>query len=184
MQPIFLASYIDMKQINEFTISLSGNKEGTSEYNFKLDLSFFEHFEDQEVLDADVDVNMTLIKGINLFEMNFELMGNLTVACDRCLEPMVQDIDHEAKLIIKLGEEYQEIDDTVIIIPANDDEINIASYVFEYAKLALPIQRIHEDGECNDEMLDQMRKYERREELEEKTDSRWDILAQLKDKLD
>ena len=174
-----------MKHLNEFTISLSGNKEGVSEHHFNLHHDFFVHFDDQEVLDADVKVSMTLIKRISVFEMNFKLLGEITVECDRCLEPMQQEIDHEAKLIVKHGEEYKEIDDTVVTIAPNDDEINIASFVYEYAKLALPIQRVHNYDECNSDMLEQMSKYERREDQkEEKKDSRWDILAQLKDRLD
>ncbi len=173
-----------MKHLDEFIIPLSGSKEGANEHSFELNKDFFAHFEDPEILDADVTVLMTLTKSISVFEMDFKLVGDLTVACDRCLEPMVQDINYTTELIVKYGEKYEEIDDKVITIAHNDDQINIASFIFEYAKLALPIQRTHPEGECNEEMLEQMEKYERKEEQEEKTDSRWDALAQLKDKLD
>lgn len=184
MQPIFLRRVTIMKHIDEFTIPLSGSKEGASEHSFELKKSFFQHFEDIETLDSDVNVVMTLTKNIHVFEMDFSLNGNLTVACDRCLESMQQDISYNTQLIIKHGEKYEEVDDKVVTIGPNDDEINIASFIFEYAKLALPMQCTHPEGECDEEMLQQMEKYERREEDEEKTtDSRWDALANLKDKL-
>lgn len=171
-----------MKHLNEFTISLSGTKKETSEYSFKLNKVFFEHFEDIEILDSDVKVTMNLTKSSNAFEMKFTLSGDLTITCDRCLEPLVQPINYKTELIIKYGNKFEEIDDKVITIGYEDDEINIAPYIYEYAKLALPIQRIHPEGECNEEMLEQMEKYERHEGSQT-TDSRWNALAELKDKL-
>jgi len=173
-----------MKHLDEFIIPLSGSKEGASEHSFELKKDFFEYFDDNEINDAKLTVLMTLTKSISVFEMDFRLVGELTVACDRCLEDMAQAIDYRTELIIKYGEKYEEIDDKVISIPHNEDQINIASFIYEFAKLALPIQRTHPEGECNEEMLKQMEKYERKEEKEEKTDARWDALAQLKDKLD
>lgn len=173
-----------MKQIDEFIIPLSGSKEGASEHSFELKKSFFEHFDDVEILDSDVKVTMTLIKNTRVFEMDFSLEGKLSVACDRCLEPMEQEINYDTKLIIKYGEKYEEIDDMVVTISPNQDEIDIASFIFEYAKLALPIQRTHPEGGCDEEMLEQMQKYERHEDdADTTTDSRWDALAGLKDKL-
>lgn len=184
--PDFFTSRYNMKHIEEFTIPLSGNKEGASEYSFQLNKNFFQHFEDAEVIDSDVQVEMTLRKNINVFEMDFSLSGNMTVACDRCLEPMVQDISYSTKLIIKYGEKYEEIDDLVVNIGPKEDQINIASFVFEYAKLALPMQCTHAEGDCDNAMLEQMEKYERHIEDEEDTttDSRWAALAGLKDKLE
>lgn len=173
-----------MKYLEEFIIPLTGSKEGASEHSFELKKSFFQHFEDVEVLDSDVKVMMTLRKTISLFEMDFSLSGHLSVACDRCLESMVQTISYDTELIIKYGEKYEEVDDKVVTIGPNDDQINIASFIYEYAKLALPIQRKHPEGECDAEMIAQMEKYERREDVEEvETDSRWDALASLKDKM-
>jgi uncharacterized metal-binding protein YceD (DUF177 family) len=181
----FFASYnTEMKNLEEYIIPLNGSEEGVSEHTFKLGKQFFEYFEDSDILDSDVTVLMKLTKGIRLFEMNFHLSGDLTVNCDRCLEPMVQEIDFDAELFIKYGEKYEEVDDKVVTIAPNDDQINIASFMFEYAKLSLPMQCTHFEGECNNEMLDQMEKYERKEDKETKTDSRWDALAGLKDKLE
>ncbi len=171
-----------MKHLDEFTISLSGIKKTTSEYSFTLRKDFFEHFEELEIQDSDINVAMTLIKSSNAFEMKFSLTGDVTLICDRCLDPMIQPIDYDAELIIKYGDEFKEIDDKVITVSYDDDNINIASYIYEFAQLAIPIQRVHPEGECNEEMLEQMHKYERRED-EQKTDSRWDALADLKDKL-
>lgn len=171
-----------MKHLKEFIIPLSGNKKGTSEFSFKLDKKFFNHFNDTEIIDSDVNVTMVLIKSTNVFEMKFSLNGDMTVTCDRCLEPMVQNITYDTELIIKYGDKYEEIDDKVITINYNDEEIDIAPFIYEYAKLALPIQRFHQEGECNEEMLAQMGRYERRNN-EATADSRWDALLEIKKKL-
>lgn len=173
-----------MKYLDKFTIPLSGNNENVSEHSFELKKDFFEHFEDAEIIDSDVTVAMTLRKSISVFEMDFTITGDLTVSCDRCLDPMIQDIEYDTELIIKYGDKFEEIDDKVIMIPSTEEQINIAPYVFEFAKLALPIQRTHLEGDCNNEMLEQMDKYQRKEEKEKSTDSRWDALAALKGKLE
>ena len=173
-----------MKHLDEFIIPLSGNKANVSEHSFELKKSFFEHFEDTEILDSDVTVLMTLRKSISVFEMDFTLAGELSVTCDRCLEAMSQTIKYNTELIIKYGDKFEEIDDKVIKIPSTEEQINIAPYVFEFAKLALPIQRTHPEGQCDNEMLKQMEKYQRKEEEEKETDSRWDALAALKNKLE
>lgn len=174
------------RQLDEFIIPLTGSTKGVSEHSFSLNKSFFDHFEDDEILDSNVEVTMTLKKEMRHFEMDFNLNGILSINCDRCLEPMNIYIDFDNELIVKYGERYEEVDDKVVTIGPNEDEINIASFVFEYAKLALPIQRVHDEDDCDSEMLEQMAKYEKREEIKEEkeTDSRWDALAGLKDKLE
>lgn len=172
-----------MKYLEDFIIPLTGSKDGVNEFSFVLDKRFFTHFEDDEVLDGEVNVALSMRKGINIYEMNFHLVGNLTLNCDRCLEPMVQEIEIESDLIVKHGAKYEEIDDKIVTIGDKEDNIDVSSFVYEYAKLALPIQRTHSEGECNEDMLEQMQKYERVEEVEKETDSRWDALADLKSKL-
>lgn len=175
-----------MKHLDEFTIPLSGSKEGTNKYAFNLNKDFFQHFEDVEIIDSNIKVEMNLSKNVNVFELKFTLSGEATVACDRCLDPMVQAINYNTELFVKYGEKYEEIDDMVVTIGPKDDQINIASFIFEYAKLALPMQRTHANGDCNKEMLEQIEKYERHIEDEDDTttDSRWAALADLKDKLE
>ena len=172
-----------MKYLDEFIIPLSGSQEGVSEHTFLLKKEFFAHFEDAEILDSDVEVRMTLRKTISLFEMEFTLTGDLTVNCDRCLDALVQPIQYSTELFVKYGERYEEVDDKVVTIGPNEDTIYIAPFIFEYAKLALPIQRTHEEDQCNQEMIEQMQKYIRYEEEEVVSDSRWDALAKLKDEL-
>lgn len=175
-----------MKQLEEFIIPLAGNKKGVSEFSFELDKSFFDTFEDNEVMDSEIYVNLTLTTGISAYDMHFELKGDVTLECDRCLEPMVQEIEHEAQLIVKLGEKYEEVDDTVVTLGPKDDDINVASFIYEYAKLALPMQRVHDEGHCDEDMLEEIQKHVRMdndEEEEKETDSRWNALADLKEKM-
>lgn len=176
----------NMKHLEEFKIPLTGSKESVSEFSFELKMDFFDAFEDKEIIASDVRATMTMTKGIDVYNMSFHIEGDVEINCDRCLDPMVQNIEHEAILIVKVADKYKEVDDTVVTIGPKDDDINVASFVYEYAKLALPLQRVHfDEDDCNSEMLDQMHKYERREESEEEkeVDSRWNALADLKSKM-
>ena len=52
-----------------------------------------------------------------------------------------------------------------------------SSLILEFVKLSIPIKKVHEDGECNSEMLERIAEFDPLKE--EKTDPRWDGLKDL-----
>jgi len=138
---------------------------GSHVFDWTIDRVFFASWELSEINDALIDVRLTLVKHTRFLELVFVFNGWVEVVCDRCLEPLKLDLASEAKMIVKFGEHESDSDqDDVITLPYDEDRLNVAQYLYEYAHLYLPIRRIHLDDAngksgCNEEMLLKLNQY-------------------------
>lgn len=166
-----------MKKTTEYLIPIRGLKEGQHEYNYVIDPSFFDTFGEEEIKCEAIDVRIKLNKNINLFEFDFEISGSVVDACDRCLDSFELSISHSAKLFVKYGTDYEEVDDEVLIIPENEGVFDCSSLILEFIKLSIPIKKVHPEGKCNSEMINRIADLDPHKE--DKTDPRWDALKGL-----
>jgi uncharacterized metal-binding protein YceD (DUF177 family) len=175
-----------MKPLNEFIIQFVGLKEGEHYFEYKIDKKFFEHFEYDEFNDVNVTGNVVLIKKATLLELCFKAKGIVNVFCDITNEPYDQDIEHSFDLVVNFGNEFNNENEEILIIPHGEYEINIAQYIYELIILSMPTRRIHpgiENGTLNSEMLDKLEELSPKS-LEDKKehediDPRWNILKKL-----
>jgi len=87
---------------------------------------------------------------------------------------------------VNFGDEYNDENENILIIPHGEYEINVAQYIYELIILAMPIKRIHpgiEDGSLKSEILEKLealspKNLEEKEESEE-IDPRWNTLKKL-----
>ena len=119
-------------------------------------------------------------------ELELNLRGDVLILCDRCLENYWQKIEVINTMLVKFGEEWDEADDEVLSIPLGESYIELGQLIYEFAHLALPLQRVHPDNKsgestCNSEMLEQLDKHSA--EKEENIDPRWKDLVKLKEGL-
>ena len=150
-----------------YTISFKGLPVGSSVFDWVIDGGFFARYETSEISDANIDVQVTLMKHTRFLELDFVLNGWAEVICDRCLDPLKLEIASEAKMIVKFDEDASEDDtedDDVIFLPFGEDRIDVAQYLYEYAHLNLPLRRVHPDDEngnsaCNAEMISKLEQY-------------------------
>jgi uncharacterized metal-binding protein YceD (DUF177 family) len=119
-----------------------------------------------EIGDASIHVQLTLVKHTRFLELHFVLDGWAEVNCDRCLDPLKLDIASEAQMFVKFGDHAGEddSDDDVMILPYDEDQLDVAQYLYEYAHLSLPIRRVHPDdanghSACNAEMIRRLEQY-------------------------
>ncbi|SNR59353.1 Uncharacterized metal-binding protein YceD, DUF177 family [Maribacter sedimenticola] len=172
-----------MKQ-KEFNIPFSGLKQGKHHFNYQIDNTFFDSFGYDEFNAADVNLDVVLYKSSTMLELDLEASGTVNVNCDITSEPYEQPIDGELHLVVKFGEEFNDEDDEILILPHGEHQLNIAQYVYEMLVLAVPQKRIHpgiEDGTLQSEVLDrlnELRPKEKRTDKEE-NDPRWDELKKL-----
>lgn len=164
-----------MEKLEDYMVPLHGLKEGTHSYRYKLNSNFLRSFEENDIDIVDVGVKVELIKNNKTVECTFKVKGKVDVPCDRCLEKLVKKVKHEAKLIVKLGEQYQEISEEILEIPENDD-FDMAHIIFEYLMLGLPLRTVHKKGECDPKMIEILNKYSTKND---QTDHRWDDLKKL-----
>lgn len=162
-----------MAKFSLYNISLKNLSQGAHTYTYELDRKFFEAIDGDEVRKGKVQVELIVKKTSSTFEFSFELKGLVQVPCNRCLDDMNQEIDSKNRLIVKLGKEYSEESDEVIIIPEDEGEINIAWFLYEFIALNIPIKHVHAPGSCNRIMSSKLRKHKavNRDDAEEDDDT-------------
>jgi len=177
---------VKMKRLKEFVIQFIGLKEGEHNFEYKIDNKFFNHFEYDEYNDADLDVKVVLNKKATLLELHFIVSGSVNINCDLTNEPFNQVIENDFNLVVKFGNEYNDDNEEILIIPHSEYEINISQYIYELIVLSVPLKRVHPgviDGSLNSEILNKLEELSPKG-LEEKTeneeiDPRWNTLKKL-----
>lgn len=169
-----------MKQ-KEFIIPFSGLKQGKHEFNFIIENKFFESFGYDEFNDVNIELLVIMNKTSTMLEFEFSAEGNVNVDCDSTSEPYNQKITSELELVVKFGDEYNDENDELLVIPYREHQVNIAQYVYEMLVLAVPQKRIHpgiKDGTLKSEVLEKLKELQPKETKEE-NDPRWDALKKL-----
>jgi uncharacterized metal-binding protein YceD (DUF177 family) len=177
------------KVFKDYTIPFVGLKIGKHQFEYEIDNSFFELFDFQEFNAADVKVDLLLSKKANMLELDFEVQGKVNLDCDLTLEPYDQEIENELRIVVKFGDDYEEVNEELLILPHGEFEVEIQQYIYEAIVLALPAKRIHpgvEDGTLDSEMLNKLQELkpqtsDQREETkdEDEIDPRWEKLKGL-----
>ena len=130
----------------------------TAEYQYQLDSQFFAEIDAPEVQKGKVDVTLKVRKTSGIYQLDFHTEGHVVVICDRCLDEMEQPIETDDRLKVKLGTEYSEIDD-MVVIPEEDGYINVAWFIYEFIALSIPMKHVHAPGKCNKDMVNKLSKH-------------------------
>ena len=167
---------------DNFIIPLNGLAAGENRFSWHAGKEFFEAFENTEILDADLDVSVSVEKSGRYVGVDCAVDGTVTVACDRCLEDLQIPVETDILLSVKFGDEasaedHQEGEREILFVPEGDAEMNLAQIIYDYVCLALPIQRHHAEGQCDPEVV----KYLNGGEPVEKTDDANNPFAALKE---
>ena len=175
-----------MKLLKEFTIPFVGLKTGKHHFEYKVEQTFFEHFEYEDFNDVSINVKLELEKKSTLLELHFEISGFVNVNCDLTNEPYNQAIENEFDLVVNFGDEYNDENIDILILPHGTYEVNIQQYIYELIILAVPIKRMHpgvEDGTLDSEILERLEelspKLKDKKDKEEEIDPRWNTLKKL-----
>ena len=174
-----------MKDLREFDIPFVGLKEGMHQFEYSIEKKFFDFFNYDEFNDSNVNVLVSFLKKPTMFELQFNTSGWVEVACDVTNELYQQPIQSNIELIIKFGEEYNDDNEELLIIPHTEFKINVAQYIYEAIVLAVPLKKIHpgiEDGSLKSEILEKLKEFEVKEideETTKETDPRWDKLKDI-----
>lgn len=171
-----------MKQ-KEFNIPFSGLKQGKHDFKYEIDNTFFESFGYDEFNEVAVDLTVELNKTSTMLELDFEATGTVNVDCDMTSEPYDQPIEGHLELVVKFGEEYDDNDDEILILPHGEHQVNVAQYIYELIILAVPQKRVHPgiaDGTLKSEALEKLQELQPKDKKNDnESDPRWDELKKL-----
>lgn len=152
-----------MDKLKNYNIIFTSLPFGKSNFTFELSQSFFELFEiEQDFENPTMIASIILDKKSTMLELEISLKGNITVPCDLTGELFQQEISNNAELIVKFGDEFDDTDFEIWVIPREEYQINLAQILYELAMLSVPTKRIHPDvlnGESNSEMIDLLDQY-------------------------
>ena len=172
-----------MYRLEQFDIDLKGLSAVETPLSWDLDSQFFTAVGGTEVDGGELHVSGSIRKVSGFFHLELCIQGTATVPCDRCLEPMQQPVDTVLKTVVKLGMEDSEQDD-VVVVDENEGILNTAWLIYEATALAIPIQHVHQPGDCNDAMMRKLQELSAARssdaDAKEDIDPRWSALLKLK----
>ena len=166
----------------------------TAEYQYQLDNQFFLDLDAPEVQKGRVDVTLKVRKTSGIYQLDFHTEGMVVVVCDRCLDEMEQPIESDDRLRVKLGLEFSE-DDDMVVVPEEEGYINVAWFIYEFIALSIPMKHVHAPGKCNKDMVGKLSKHlrvlnheededldlEESEDEPQAIDPRWNELKKILD---
>lgn len=172
-----------MCSIDNLKIDIDALSEGESAMAVSLGGDFFNSFEGSEMTQGDVHVDVSIRKTIHFSDVRFHATGTVEVPCHRCLDPMDVHVDTGMQLTVKIGSEYSE-EDELIILAEDDPVLDLSWFVYESIMLSLPVKHVHAPGKCNPAMINMLNEHSvtRSDDTaaSESIDPRWSKLAQLK----
>lgn len=178
-----------MRKLAAFTIPFVGLKQGRHEFEYDIDKEFFEHFDYDEFHRSDVKVGLLFEKKPTMMELTFTAAGKVNIDCDLTNEPYDQDIEGILKMVVKFGDEFNDDNEELLIIPHGEFQLNVAQYIYELIVLSVPLKRVHPgvlDGTLSSEMLEKLEELSPKEagelndiEDQEDIDPRWNKLKNL-----
>jgi uncharacterized metal-binding protein YceD (DUF177 family) len=174
-----------MKKLDEFLIPFVGLKLGKHNFEYHIDQTFFASFEYDEFEAADINVKVVLEKKSTMLELNFKHAGTVRVPCDLTGEPFDLPIKGKFKLVVQFGDEFNNDNEELLVLPHGEHQIDISQYIYEMIVLSVPQKRIHpgvKDGTLDSEALKKLNELsvkEVKKDDTQDTDPRWDKLKQL-----
>ena len=132
---LILQNCEEMSEKTKNIVLLDKLELGEHLFDFQLDNSYFSTIENSELLSGSVDVKARLIIREDDFAVDLDIVGQVQVTCDRCLDAM--DVD--------IYEEDLEVEE-------NAKQLDLAWLAYELIIVNLPLVHSHQDGGCNPQM--------------------------------
>ena len=117
-------------------VKVSGLK-SRKDFDCEIGKEFFEGFGNTEILDADLSVRAVIIPHGITVDVECESDGTVTVPCDRCLDPLELEVE------TGFTETYT----------PEGDELDLSQDVYDFVCTALPLQRVHPEGDCDPQTI-------------------------------
>lgn len=173
-----------MKKKSDFTIPFAGLKLGHHLFDFQIDDSFFEDIEYSLIEKGSLKVDINLEKKETMLITQFKIQGIVEAECNLCTDPLNFKILNSYTLIYKFGLEELE-DDSIIVIHPDSYQIDVEQPIYEFISISIPQRIVHNEGDCNPEMLESLNKYlsskneEKKDDDDDPIDPRWSALKNL-----
>jgi len=173
----------------EFEIAFVGLKPGVHHFEYQIDDKFFAHYEKQDFSNCTAKIKLELDKKNGFMLLKFDIDGTVDVNCDRCGNPLTIQLWDEFKVMVKLVDDPDEMNDQeedpdVYYISRGESHLYLADWIYEFINLSIPLQKMcppDEAGEsqCNKEVLAKLLQAENNDSKE--ANPMWQALNKFKD---
>ncbi len=155
-----------MSILSQYILKIKNLNLGTYNFKYHVDDEFFQVFNYDQILGANLSVNVELISQRRGFLLNFLIEGTVKVVCDRCLDTF--DMDYKTTAFLNL--EYADYESNepdykdTLKITRETSEINLAKHIYDFIVLGLPMKKIHPtdpygNPTCDPQMLELIDRY-------------------------
>ena len=143
-----------MQSDNLLYINLAHAADAAKRIHVELSNNFFANLEQEEISEGAVHADILVLASAgDIYTIKINLKGKVVVKCDRCLEPLTLSVKTEDIIKVKDGEPHEADAIELRYLEGNGSGYDLAWDVFEIIETSLPMQRVHELGECNQDML-------------------------------
>lgn len=168
-----------MKQSDPYEFKFSGLKPGKHELDWAVAHDFFAEHETGDIESSDIKLFLYVEKQERLMNLDFVIEGRVQVICDRCGDLFWMNLHSENSLIARFSNETDFSDDKVIFLDSSEYKIDLSQFIYEFTVLELPLKRTHDEGECRQEVIDQLTDAEEQVDENDNIDPRWEALRKL-----
>ena len=155
---------------------------------------------------GSIHTTVVCLSAGSVYKFRIHSIGTIIVPCDRCLADLELRIETADDLSVKLGSEYAD-DGDCVIVPESEGYLDLAQFIYEFIALSMPMACCHEPGKCDDAMMHELSRHQSTrsgfedaeqedsvengdapdevtgEDSDEPVDSRWAALKQFKEQL-
>lgn len=174
-----------MRKSDAFKVPFSGLKTGKHNFDLVADNSFFEKLEYAQIEKGEVQIALELVKKPTHMELNFVISGWIDENCDRCNVGYQQSLSGAYTIYVKFGDDFDEPDDNLLIIPRDAFELDVSHLIYEFIELSIPLKLVPCEESGNTSVCDQkvLQVLESSVSEEKKSNPMWNALSEIKDQL-
>ena len=138
-----------------YEIAFVGLKPGIHEFEYQVDDSFFEDFQEQDFKNCQAHIRLILEKNSASFMLlKFEIGGSVEVICDRCNSNLPMQLFDEFMVTVKVVEQpelmnEQEEDPDVYYVSKGESHLDLKGWIYEFINLSIPMQKSCEYEDMN-----------------------------------
>ena len=170
-----------MQKDKVYKIPFKGLKIGRHTFNYLIEKEFFDAYPYDEFIETKVDVEIDFNKKETILELHFVMQGIVRVNCDVSGEEFDLPVEGTYDLIVNFGNEFNDENDQILIIPHGEFELDVSQYIYEMIILSVPVKRVHPgvlDGTLKSKALEKLKELQNRKQNEQ-IDPRWEKLKGL-----
>ena len=191
--------------MDTYKIDLLSSGLGGKTFEYEIGDAFFAEI-DGLIQRGNIHTTVVCLSVGSVFKFHIHSVGTVIVPCDRCLSDLELRIETADDLNVKLGNEYAD-DGDCVIVPETEGYLDLAQFIYEFIALSMPMTCCHEPGKCDDTMMHELSRHQptrsgyedaeredsadngdvkdmsEGEDSDEPVDSRWAALKQIKEQL-